>query len=129
MKQESMDWMLEDLLDSVSGARKAVASSEDGIARARTKGVEPAEADRLAAIIAGAVALGAGASDFFDAAALEMTLCQYETGWLVLRHRPGVVLAVLADADVDMAVLTSQMDSLLVRLGAHMVTPPRTAEV
>lgn len=128
MEQGSMDWMLEDLLDSVGGSRKAVASSEDGFSRARTKGVEDAENDRLAALIAGAVSLGAGASEFFDAAPLEMTLYQYENGWLVLRHRPGVVLAVVADADVDMAVLTSQMDSLLVRLGDHMVTPPRTAE-
>lgn len=132
MKTErgSLDWMLEELRESVLGVRGVALGSEDGLLRAQTKGLDKDDADRIAALISGLHALSTGAAQrFFGDDRAESVLIQFAHGYMVVQggRASGAVLVVLASAETDTVLLSGQMDALFVKLGEHLAALPRDA--
>ncbi|MGX2998165.1 roadblock/LC7 domain-containing protein [Streptomyces sp. JNUCC 64] len=126
-QRANFDWMLKELADGVPQTRQVVVLSADGLRIARYGG-EPDAADRLAAACAGlqslATAVGAEIPD--SDGRMRMVIIEVSGGYFYLMAAgAGAFLAVLADDTVDAGLMSSRMRDLVVRIGAHLTSPPR----
>jgi predicted regulator of Ras-like GTPase activity (Roadblock/LC7/MglB family) len=123
-----MDWMLQDLADSVPGTRHVVVLTSDGLRMAQV-GTTVETADRLAAACAGLQSLSAAVAAEFPRGDRKMRLLVIEVGggfFYLMAAGPGAYLAVLADEGVDAGLMGQQMRDLVARIGEHLSSPPRT---
>ncbi|MDQ0953801.1 putative regulator of Ras-like GTPase activity (Roadblock/LC7/MglB family) [Streptomyces phaeochromogenes] len=123
----NFDWMLKELSDGVYGTRQVVVLSADGLRIARYGG-DPDAADRIAAACAGLQSLaGAVATEIPDTdGKMRMVIIEMEGGYFyMMAAGPNAYLAVLAEAHVDAGLMSARMRDLVVRIGAHLTSPPR----
>ncbi|WP_328535770.1 roadblock/LC7 domain-containing protein [Streptomyces sp. NBC_00344] len=123
----SMDWMLKELADGVPGIQQIVVLSADGLRIARHGG-DPDGADRLAAACAGLQSLAAAVATEIPGSDGKMRLVVIEiTGGFFYLMAAGIgsYLAVLTDERVDAGLVGAQMRDMVVRIGAHLASPPR----
>ncbi|MGP3978853.1 roadblock/LC7 domain-containing protein [Streptomyces sp. 8N114] len=127
VRQPDMDWMLKDLADSVPQTRHVVLLSSDGLCMAQCP-PDRDTSDRLAAIGAGLQSLaGAAAKEFpHSSGRMRMVVIELDGGFLhLMAAGEGAHLIVLVDEGVDMGLVGQQMRDLVVRIGAHLTSPPR----
>ena len=101
--------------------------SADGLRIARYGG-DPDAADRIAAACAGLQSLaGAVATEIPDTdGKMRMVIIEMEGGYFyMMAAGPNAYLAVLAEAHVDAGLMSARMRDLVVRIGAHLTSPPR----
>ncbi len=123
----NFDWMLKELSDGVYGTPQVVVLSADGLRIARYGG-DPDAADRIAAACAGLQSLaGAVATEIPDTdGKMRMVIIEMEGGYFyMMAAGPNAYLAVLAEAHVDAGLMSARMRDLVVRIGAHLTSPPR----
>ncbi|MEV6794468.1 roadblock/LC7 domain-containing protein [Streptomyces sp. NPDC051320] len=123
----NMDWMLKELATSVPGIQQIVVLSADGLRIARHGG-DPDGADRLAAACAGLQSLAAAVATEIPGSDGRMRLVVIEiTGgfFYLMAAGPGSYLAVLTDERVEAGLVGAQMRDMVVRIGAHLASPPR----
>ncbi|GGX49310.1 MULTISPECIES: roadblock/LC7 domain-containing protein [Streptomyces] len=126
-QRANFDWMLKELSDGVYGTRQVVVLSADGLRIARYGG-DPDAADRIAAACAGLQSLaGAVATEIPDTdGKMRMVIIEMEGGYFyMMAAGPNAYLAVLAEAHVDAGLMSARMRDLVVRIGAHLTSPPR----
>jgi predicted regulator of Ras-like GTPase activity (Roadblock/LC7/MglB family) len=126
-QRANFDWMLKDLADGVPQTRQVVVLSADGLRIARYGG-EPDAADRLAAACAGLQSLASAvAAEIPDSdGRMRMVIIEVSGGYFYLMAAgAGAFLAVLADETVDAGLMSNRMRDLVVRIGAHLTSPPR----
>jgi predicted regulator of Ras-like GTPase activity (Roadblock/LC7/MglB family) len=126
-QRANFDWMLKELSDGVYGTRQVVVLSADGLRIARYGG-DPDAADRLAAACAGLQSLaGAVATEIPETdGKMRMVIIEMEGGYFyMMAAGPNAYLAVLAEAHVDAGLMSARMRDLVVRIGAHLTSPPR----
>ncbi|MFB8269612.1 roadblock/LC7 domain-containing protein [Streptomyces sp. NPDC055955] len=126
-QRANFDWMLKELADGVPQTRQVVVLSADGLRIARYGG-DPDAADRIAAACAGLQSLAtAVASEIPDSdGRMSMVIIEVSGGFFYLMAAGrGAYLAVLADAHVDAGLISNRMRDLVVRIGAHLTSPPR----
>ncbi|MBA2946400.1 roadblock/LC7 domain-containing protein [Streptomyces himalayensis] len=126
-QRANFDWMLKELADGVGGIRQIVVLSADGLRIARHGG-DPDAADRLAAACAGLQSLaGAVATEIPDSdGQMRMVIIEVRGGFFyMMAAGANAYLAVLASEIVDAGLLSSRMRDLVVRIGAHLTSPPR----
>nr|WP_202536125.1 roadblock/LC7 domain-containing protein [Streptomyces sp. SID4919] len=119
--------MLKELADGVPHTRQVVVLSADGLRIARFGG-EPDAADRLAAACAGLQSLASAvAAEIPDSdGRMRMVIIEVSGGYFYLMAAgAGAFLAVLADETVDAGLMSNRMRDLVVRIGAHLTSPPR----
>jgi predicted regulator of Ras-like GTPase activity (Roadblock/LC7/MglB family) len=122
-----LDWLLDRLIDQVPGARHAVVLSDDGLVVSQSRGIERADAERLAAIATGQQSLARGVADMFDGGATHQVIVELARLWLfVTAAGHGTHLAVLAAQDVDAEVMAVAMHTLVLQVGRHLGTEART---
>jgi predicted regulator of Ras-like GTPase activity (Roadblock/LC7/MglB family) len=123
----NFDWMLKELCDGVPGTRQIVVLSADGLRIARYGG-DPDAADRVAAACAGLQSLaGAVATEIPGTEGrMRMVIIEIHGGYFyMMAAGPNAYLAVLADETVDAGLMSNRMRDLVVRIGAHLTSPPR----
>ncbi|MFJ8938289.1 roadblock/LC7 domain-containing protein [Streptomyces sp. FR-108] len=126
-QRANFDWMLKELSDGVYGTRQVVVLSADGLRIARYGG-DPDAADRIAAACAGLQSLaGAVATEIPDTdGKMRMVIIEMQGGYFyMMAAGPNAYLAVLAEAHVDAGLMSARMRDLVVRIGAHLTSPPR----
>ncbi|MFF5563604.1 roadblock/LC7 domain-containing protein [Streptomyces sp. NPDC012623] len=126
-QRANMDWMLKELADGVPQIHQIVVLSADGLRIARHGG-DPDAADRLAAACAGLQSLAAAVAVEIPRSDGRMRLVVIEIGggfFYLMEAGAGAYLAVLADDTVDAGLVGARMRDMVVRIGAHLTSPPR----
>lgn len=119
-------WLLDDLIERVPTARKAVVLSVDGLLMAASSGLARDEAEHMAAIAAGFQSLSRGATRHFNAGPVRQTVVEMESAFLfVTAAGPGACLAVYADANSDIGLIAYEMAMLVKRVGQILSSPKR----
>ncbi|MEU7577603.1 roadblock/LC7 domain-containing protein [Streptomyces sp. NPDC041068] len=126
-QRANFDWMLKELADGVPQTRQIVVLSADGLRIARYGG-DPDAADRIAAACAGLQSLAAAVATEIPHSdgGMKMVIIEIDGGYFYLMAAgAGAYLAVLADETVDAGLIGTRMRDLVVRIGAHLTSPPR----
>jgi predicted regulator of Ras-like GTPase activity (Roadblock/LC7/MglB family) len=127
-QRADMDWMLKDLAESVCQTRQVVLLSSDGLRMAQYGG-DTDVADRLAAACSGLQSLAAAvAKEFPDTDGVMYSVGIEVSGgfFYLMAAGAGAYLGVLADEGVDTNLMGRCMRDLVVRIGDHLSTPPRS---
>jgi predicted regulator of Ras-like GTPase activity (Roadblock/LC7/MglB family) len=126
-QRANFDWMLKELADGVPGIQQIVVLSADGLRIARYGG-DPDAADRVAAACAGLQSLaGAVASEIPKSdGRMRMVIIEINGGYFYLMSAgANAYLAVLANQAAEPGLMSNRMRDLVVRIGAHLTSPPR----
>lgn len=124
----SLEWLLENLVDSTPGANHALVLSRDGLKLCHTRRLSADKADHLAAIAAGVQALAQGASvEFGDGSGgVRQSMTEFHGGLLfIVEAGQGAHLALLAADDADVGLIGHNMNELVEQLGEILIAPPR----
>ncbi|MEU6354552.1 roadblock/LC7 domain-containing protein [Streptomyces sp. NPDC047072] len=123
----NFDWMLQDLAKGVPGIEMIVVLSSDGLRIARYGG-DPDAADRVAAACAGLQSLAGAVAQEIPGSdgKMKMVLIEINGGYFYLMAAgPNAYLAVLSDIITEPGHMSASMRDLVVRIGAHLTSPPR----
>lgn len=126
----SLTWLLMNLLERTPGTRHALVLSRDGLKLCRTDHLTLDQADQLAAICSGIQALAQGASvEFGDGTGgVRHSMTEFHGGLLfIVDAGRGAHLAVLAEQSADPGVVGHQMTELVEQIGDHLRAEPRAA--
>ncbi|MBT2398290.1 roadblock/LC7 domain-containing protein [Streptomyces sp. ISL-100] len=126
-QRANFDWMLKELQDGVPGVQQIVVLSADGLRIARHGG-DPDAADRIAAACAGLQSLAAAvaAEIVYSDGTMNLVVIEVDGGFFyMMAAGAGAYLAVLTDETVDAGLVGSRMRDMVVRIGAHLTSPPR----
>ncbi|MER5912958.1 roadblock/LC7 domain-containing protein [Streptomyces sp. NPDC001982] len=126
-QRANFDWMLKELADGVPGIEMIVVLSADGLRIARYGG-DPDSADRLAAACAGVQSLAGAVASELPGSDGEMKLVVIEINggyFYLMAAGANAYLAVLADVVCEPGRMSGRMRDLVVRIGAHLTSPPR----
>jgi predicted regulator of Ras-like GTPase activity (Roadblock/LC7/MglB family) len=126
-QRANFDWMLKDLADGVPGIEMIVVLSADGLRIARHGG-DPDAADRVAAACAGLQSLAGAVAQEIPASdgRMRMVIIEVNGGYFYLMAAgANAYLAVLSDVVAEPGMMSNRMRDLVVRIGAHLTTPPR----
>nr|WP_202485335.1 roadblock/LC7 domain-containing protein [Streptomyces sp. SID4985] len=119
--------MLKQLHDGVPGIEMIVVLSADGLRIARYGG-DPDAADRMAAACAGVQSLAGAVAQELPGSSGEMKLVVIEIDggyFYLMAAGDNAYLAVLADVVCEPGRMSGMMRDLVVRIGAHLTSPPR----
>jgi predicted regulator of Ras-like GTPase activity (Roadblock/LC7/MglB family) len=121
-----LDWLLYNLSHSVDGIQSAVILSPDGLALGRSPGLNPTDAETLAALAAGAQALAHGTGRKFGSGEVIQTTIEMDAAILFITPAGrGTSVALIADADADHGQIAYELTLLVKRVGQHMIADPR----
>jgi predicted regulator of Ras-like GTPase activity (Roadblock/LC7/MglB family) len=116
-----LDWLLDRLVDQVAGTRHAIVLSDDGLVVSQSKGLDRADAERLAAISTGQQSLARGVGEVFGGGGVRQIIVELADLWLFISAAgQGTHLAVLADQEVDAEVMAVAMHTLVLQVGRHL---------
>ena len=121
-----LDWLLDDLVERVPTAQRAVVLSADGLLMGASRDLEREDAEHMSAMAAGFQSLAKGASRHFQAGAVRQTVVEMEKSFLfVTAAGQGACLAVLAEATSDIGLIAYEMAMLVTRVGESITAPER----
>ena len=124
----SLDWLLDDFVERVPAAQRAVVLSVDGLLMGGSRGMEQADAEQMAAVAAGFASLSRSAGRHFQAGPVRQTIIEMEEAVLLVTSAgQGSCLAVLSDAASDIGMVAYEMAMLVERIGHNLATQPRAA--
>ncbi|MGW3465526.1 roadblock/LC7 domain-containing protein [Streptomyces olivaceoviridis] len=124
----SLTWLLKNLLERTPGTRHALVLSRDGLKLCWTEHMTVDQADQLAAICSGMQALSQGASvEFGDGSGgVRHSMTAFHGGLLfIVEAGEGAHLAVVAQESADPGVVGHQMTELVEQIGDHLRAEPR----
>lgn len=125
---QSLEWLLQSLLEQTPGARHALVLSRDGLKLCHTRGLDVDQADQLSAIAAGVQALAQSASaEFGDGSGgVRQSMTEFHGGVLfVVGAGEGAHLAVVATESADVGLVGHKMNELVEQIGPFLTAPPR----
>ncbi|MEU1598289.1 roadblock/LC7 domain-containing protein [Streptomyces sp. NPDC005708] len=125
--KHDLSWVLNDVL-TVRGARHAILVSADGLLLERSSEIPRDEAETNAAAMSSMQSLSRAVAGFVGAGkgVWKQTLMEYDGGWIFLiAAGSGAYMAVSADLDVDMEVMSIRMQQQVAALGQALSTEPR----
>lgn len=121
-----LNWLLERLLINVPGIRQAVVVSSDGLALAKSEGVDRETAERLAAVSSGMIGLAYGSAGRFGAGRVSNVIVEMEKGWLfVTGIRDGSLVCCLTEKGIDMGAVAFEMSIFVQRVGDSLTPDVR----
>lgn len=123
---ENLNWLLARLVDSVPGINQAVVVSSDGLALAKSEGVDRETAERLAAVSSGMIGLAYGSAGRFGAGPVSNVIVEMQRGWLfVTGIRDGSLICCLTEKDIDMGAIAFEMSIFVQRVGESLTPEVR----
>ncbi|MFD2415606.1 roadblock/LC7 domain-containing protein [Amycolatopsis pigmentata] len=121
-----LDWLLDDLLQQVSGAERAVVLSGDGLLIAQSANVSEEDGEHLSAIGSAFQSLANGASRHIGGGHVRQTVVEMDRALLfVTAAGQGACLALVTREDVDMGLVAYAMNMMVKRVGVAMSAAPR----
>ncbi|MFG2943209.1 roadblock/LC7 domain-containing protein [Streptomyces sp. NPDC048282] len=122
-----LDWLLDGLVDQVTGTRHAIVLSDDGLVISRSRTIDRSDAERLAAIATGQQSLARGAGQLFGGGPVHQVIVETAGLWLfVISAGRGTHLAVIASQEVDAELMSVAMHTLVQQVGQRLGTDART---
>ncbi|KMS87943.1 MULTISPECIES: roadblock/LC7 domain-containing protein [Streptomyces] len=124
----SLTWLLKNLLERTPGTRHALVLSRDGLKLCWTEHMTVDQADQLAAICSGMQALSQGASvEFGDGSGgVRHSMTAFHGGLLfIVEAGEGAHLAVVTQESADPGVVGHQMTEMVEQIGDHLRAEPR----
>ncbi|MGH3310407.1 MAG: roadblock/LC7 domain-containing protein [Streptomyces sp.] len=123
-----LDWLLDDLTARVTDVRGALVLSDDGLPTGASDGLGREEVEHLAAVASGFHSLAKGVGRHFEVGDPHQTMVELDGGFLfVVAAGDGSALALLADAEADIALIAYEMARLVSQVGEHLSSGPRRA--
>ncbi|GAA0521461.1 dynein regulation protein LC7 [Saccharopolyspora subtropica] len=123
-----LNWLLDDLVTRVAGARDGVVLSADGLLLAKSAGLPAEDAERLAAMSSAMQSLAREAGRHFRGGDVRQTVVELDRAFLLVTAAgSGACLAVLAEAEADIGMIAYEMNLLVVRVGDYLSSAPRVA--
>src|SRR6187551_1531576 len=93
-----LNWLVDDLLQRVPGADRAIVLSADGLLIGRSKNLAREDGEHLAAVASGFQSLARGTGRHFNGGAVRQTVVEMENFFLVVTAAgTGACLALLAE--------------------------------
>jgi predicted regulator of Ras-like GTPase activity (Roadblock/LC7/MglB family) len=121
-----LDWLLEDLVNRVVGARHAVVLSADGLLVGRSNELSKEDAEHLSAVASAFQSLARGTGRQFGGGRVRQTIVEMEHAFLfVTAAGQGTCLAVLGEEDGDVGLIAYEMNMLVKQVGSVLNAPPR----
>ncbi|ROO89247.1 putative regulator of Ras-like GTPase activity (Roadblock/LC7/MglB family) [Actinocorallia herbida] len=125
-----LNWLLNNLVDSVAQVKQAVVLSSDGLVVGASRGLQRDDAEHMAALASGFQSLARSTGEQFKGGAVRQTIVEMDEAFLfVTSAGQGACLAVLADAAADVGVIAYEMAMLVTRVGLHLSAKPRTVSL
>ncbi|HWC81916.1 MAG TPA: roadblock/LC7 domain-containing protein [Pseudonocardiaceae bacterium] len=125
---QSLDWLLQQLLDRTPGAVHALVLSRDGLKLCWTAGLTVDKADQLSAIASGIASLSGAASVEFGRGGGDVrhAMTEFDGGMLlIVEAGAGAHLSVITNDDADAGVVGHNMHELVEQLAENLVAEPR----
>lgn len=125
---QSLVWLLEQLVERTPGAKHAIVLSRDGLKLCWTSGLSIDQADQLAAIASGIASLSGAASVEFGSGSGQVrhAMTEFDGGLLlIVEAGEGAHLTVLAAGESDAGIIGHNMHELVEQLGENFVAEPR----
>jgi uncharacterized protein len=108
--------------------RQAMILTGDGLPMAASRGLDPAEAERFAALAAGFHGLARTVSDRVEGGNIRQTVIELEKAFLfVVAAGDGTCLAVVSEGDANIGLIAYEMARLVKRVRRHLATSARSA--
>ncbi|MFI1884841.1 roadblock/LC7 domain-containing protein [Streptomyces jumonjinensis] len=135
MSQPPIDWLLQEFVDRVPGARSALVATTDGLHKGQYN-LEGPGVDRLSAIVSGLNSLARAAGEFATDCPDAFRHITIETGDIVLlavavqglsTPSGNGVLVVIADTAADLGLVGYEMGQLTRKVPEALSTPERPA--
>jgi predicted regulator of Ras-like GTPase activity (Roadblock/LC7/MglB family) len=124
-----LNWLLEDLIQRVVGARHAVVLSADGLLLGRSAGLSRDDSEHLSAMASAFQSLARGTGRHFGGGAVRQTIVEMEHAYLfVTAAGHGACLALLGEEDADMGMIAYEMNMLVKRVGTYLSSAPRAEQ-
>lgn len=123
---KEVDWLLNDLVERVAGADRAVLLSADGLLLGRTQSLSQADGEHLSAVASAFQSLAKGAGWHFGGGDVHQTVVEMEHAFLMVTSAGhGACLALLADADADLGMIAFEANRMVTRVGTYLTSAPR----
>ena len=121
-----LDWLLDDLVSRVVGARHAVVLSADGLLVGRSTELSKEDAEHLSAVASAFQSLARGTGRQFNGGRVRQTIVEMEHAFLfVTAAGQGTCLAVLGEEDADVGMIAYEMNMLVKQVGSVLSAAPR----
>jgi predicted regulator of Ras-like GTPase activity (Roadblock/LC7/MglB family) len=121
-----LDWLLDDLVGRVVGARHAVVLSADGLLVGRSKALSKEDGEHLSAVASAFQSLARGTGRQFGGGRVRQTIVEMEHAFLfVTAAGQGTCLAVLGEQDADVGLIAYEMNLLVKQVGSVLNAAPR----
>lgn len=125
-QRDRLNWLLDDLVKELAGAKEAVLLSADGLLLGRSVKLARDNAEHLAAMASAFRSLSRGVGTQFGMGAVHQTVVELEGGYLVVTEAgEGACLALLASSEADLGMVAYQMNVVVGQVGEAMVAMPR----
>jgi predicted regulator of Ras-like GTPase activity (Roadblock/LC7/MglB family) len=122
-----LNWLLDELLAKVPGARHAVVLSSDGLPLAKSEGLDSDDTDHISAMASSFQSLAREAARFLHGGPVRQTVIEMDKAFLfVTAAGQGACLAVVGEADADVGIIAYEMNLLVVRVGEYLSSAPRS---
>lgn len=123
-----LGWLLDNLIERVAGADRAVVLSSDGLLMARSTGMARPDAEHLSAVASAYQSLSRGTGKHFGFGDVRQTVVELEHGFLlVMAAGKGACLALFTTEEADLGLVAYEMNLMVKRVGAALATAPRNA--
>ncbi|GAA2346527.1 roadblock/LC7 domain-containing protein [Saccharopolyspora halophila] len=123
---EDLNWLLDDLVHRVVGARDGVVLSGDGLLLAKSEGLSQGDADHLCAMASAMQSLAKETGRHFDGGGVRQTVIELESAFLfVTAAGEGACMAVLGEENADVGMIAYEMNLMVVRVGNYLSSAPR----
>src|SRR6476469_7652467 len=98
-----LDWLLNELVQRLTGSERAVLLSADGLLIGRSSNLSVADGEHLSAVCSGFQSLARGTGRHFGGGEVHQTVVEMDSAFLVVTAAGrGSCLALLAEAEADM---------------------------
>jgi len=116
-----VNWLLNSFADNTAGVEVAVCVSSDGLLMAMTSRLNRADADRLAAIVAGLRSLSDGAARVMGRGGVSQVIVEMFDGYLFTASLgQGASLGVLTASNADLGLVGYAMTLFAQRVGGQL---------
>ncbi|WP_236792971.1 roadblock/LC7 domain-containing protein [Amycolatopsis sp. GM8] len=121
-----LDWLLDDLLQQVNGADRAVVLSADGLLVGRSTNLTEEDGEHLSAVASAFQSLAKGTGRHFGGGQVRQTVVEMDHAFLfVTAAGYGACLALLTSEEADMGLVAYAMNMMVKRVGTVLSTAPR----
>jgi predicted regulator of Ras-like GTPase activity (Roadblock/LC7/MglB family) len=124
-----LNWLLDDLISRVAGARHAVMLSTDGLCVGRSQSLKRDDGEHLAAMASAFQSLARGTGRHFGGGQVRQTVVELDDAFLVVTAAgSGACLALMAAESADIGMVAYEMNLMVKKVGSYLIAKPRVSD-